>query len=173
MAKMVKNKKTKQNKTKPNEENEKEDFEGHKTAHKIQPNVGEKSPSPTAAAVSYHQHHQLEGKKMSARVRGRLENSNGLQVDDIYNQRIVIVIRGYVGGQDDKKRNDRRIIIALKKKIKQNRIDRRNTTTGSRKTSKNSHAKKKGVERFGDDAIDICGWERENTKETVRRSWSL
>jgi hypothetical protein len=63
MAKMVKNKKkTKQNKTKPNEENEKKDFERHKTAHKIQPNVGEKSPSPnkhTTAAVSYHQHHQL------------------------------------------------------------------------------------------------------------------
>ena len=68
MAKMVKNKK--RNKTKQNEAKKMKEFERHKTAHKkkdkIQPNVGEKSPSPnkcTTAAVSYHQHHQLYKKQ--------------------------------------------------------------------------------------------------------------
>ena len=43
----------------------------------------------------------LEETKMSTHIRGRLENSNGVQAgSDNYDQSIVIVIRGYgyVGG---------------------------------------------------------------------------
>ena len=105
-AKMVKNKKkTKRRKRRK----QKERIRRHKTAHKkeekIQSSVGgEKSKSEqthNGRRIISSAPPTLEETKMSTRIRGRLENSNGVQAgSDKYDQSIVIVIRGYgyVGG---------------------------------------------------------------------------
>jgi hypothetical protein len=158
----------KRNGTKETKRKNSKDIKQHT---KEQPSV-EKSPSPnkrTTAAVSYHQHHPTSREtKMSTRIRGRLETLHGMRVDDIYDQSIIIVIREYAGGQDDKKRNDRHIITAPRTKINKKLHRSQEHNPKHPKELEALARDKKGVQRSGDDAVDTCGWERENKGDSTQ-----
>jgi hypothetical protein len=67
-----------------------------------------------------------------------------------------------------KKRNDRRIITAPRTKINKKLHRSQEHNPGHTKELEALARDKKGVQRSGDDAVDTCGWERENKGDSTQ-----